>query len=124
MISRIANKVNSQEPSFSKLLILIVPKFQSSSDPIPEQQTSMLDQESLETCDRLLKQMFGITSDVQICLKRIDSKPKANPKVFPQIGTTNKRTIEAIRKLLQGSNILIKKREHKETEVTDDFLLF
>lgn len=124
MISRIANKVNSQEPSFSKLLILIVPKFQSSSDPIPEQQTSMLDQESLETCDRLLKQMFGITSDVKICLERIDAKPKAVPKVFPRIGTTNKRTIEAIRKLLQGSNILIKKREHKETEVTDDFLLF
>ncbi|XP_038866354.1 uncharacterized protein LOC120060971 isoform X2 [Salvelinus namaycush] len=93
-------------------------KKKSSSDPIPEQQTSMLDQESLETCDRLLKQMFGITSDVQICLKRIDSKPKANPKVFPQIGTTNKRTIEAIRKLLQRSIFVTKKRVHNETQVS------
>ncbi|XP_070300726.1 uncharacterized protein [Salvelinus sp. IW2-2015] len=93
-------------------------KEKSSSDPIPEQRTSVLDMESLESCDRLLKQMFGITSDVKICLERIDAKPKAIPKVFPRIGTTNKRTIEAIRKLLQGSNILIKKREHKETEVS------
>ncbi|XP_055748564.1 uncharacterized protein LOC129830211 [Salvelinus fontinalis] len=93
-------------------------KEKSSSDPIPEQRTSVLDMESLETCDRMLKQMFGITSDVKICLVRIDAKPKAIPKVFPRIGTTNKRTIEAIRKLLQGSNILIKKREHKETEVS------
>ncbi|XP_071203275.1 serine-rich adhesin for platelets-like isoform X1 [Salvelinus alpinus] len=93
-------------------------KKKSSSDPIPEQQTSMLDQESLGTCDRLLKQMFGITSDVQICLKRIDSKPKANPKVFPQIGTTNKRTIEAIRKLLQRSIFVTKKRVHNETQVS------
>ncbi|XP_024231233.2 uncharacterized protein lrif1 [Oncorhynchus tshawytscha] len=93
-------------------------KEKSSSDPIPEQRTSVLDMESLETCDRLLKQMFGITSDVKICLERIDAKPKAIPKAFPRIGTTNKRTIEAIRKLLQGSNILIKKREHKETEVS------
>ncbi|XP_036842842.1 ligand-dependent nuclear receptor-interacting factor 1 [Oncorhynchus mykiss] len=93
-------------------------KEKSSSDPIPEQRTSVLDMESLERCDRLLKQMFGITSDVKICLERIDAKPKAIPKAFPRIGTTNKRTIEAIRKLLQGSNILIKKREHKEAEVS------
>ncbi|CAB1336868.1 unnamed protein product [Coregonus sp. 'balchen'] len=93
-------------------------KENSSSDPIPEQRASMLDQESLETCDRLLKQMFGITSDVKICLKRIDSKPKANPMVFPQIGTTNKHTIEAIRKLLQGSIFVTKKRVHNETQVS------
>uniref|UniRef100_A0A4W5KIH4 Ligand dependent nuclear receptor interacting factor 1 n=1 Tax=Hucho hucho TaxID=62062 RepID=A0A4W5KIH4_9TELE len=93
-------------------------KEKSSSDPFPVQRTSMLDQESLETCDRLLKQMFGITSDVKICLKRIDSKSKANPKVFPQIGTTNKRTIEAIRKLLQGSIFVTKKRVHNETQVS------
>ncbi|XP_041702062.1 mucin-5AC isoform X2 [Coregonus clupeaformis] len=95
-------------------------KEKSSSDPIPEQRTSVLDMKSLETCDRLLKQMFGITSDVKICLERVDAKPKAIPKVFPRIGTTNKRTIEAIRKLLQGSNILVKRREHEVSATRND----
>uniref|UniRef100_A0A3P8XPS9 Ligand dependent nuclear receptor interacting factor 1 n=1 Tax=Esox lucius TaxID=8010 RepID=A0A3P8XPS9_ESOLU len=94
------------------------PNHISSSDFIHEQRRSMLNQDSLKTCDRLLKQMFGIKSDVKICLERVDAKPLAIPKVFPWIGTTNKRTIEAIRKLLQGSKIVVKKREHKETEVT------
>ncbi|XP_034151810.1 ligand-dependent nuclear receptor-interacting factor 1 isoform X2 [Esox lucius] len=92
-------------------------KEKSSSDFIHEQRRSMLNQDSLKTCDRLLKQMFGIKSDVKICLERVDAKPLAIPKVFPWIGTTNKRTIEAIRKLLQGSKIVVKKREHKETEL-------
>ncbi|KAL1021274.1 hypothetical protein UPYG_G00011050 [Umbra pygmaea] len=90
----------------------------STSDPMLEHQTSMLDKDSLKTCDRLQRQMFGITFDVKICLERVDAKPKAIPKVFPQIGTTNKSTIEAIRKLLQGSKMVIKKREHKETMVS------
>ncbi|KAJ8016450.1 hypothetical protein DPEC_G00007330 [Dallia pectoralis] len=92
-------------------------KAKSLSSSIHEQQSSMLYQDSLKTYDHMLKKKFGIKSDVKICLKRVDTKPLAIPKVFPWIGTTNKRTIEAIRKLLQGSKIMIKKREHIEMEV-------
>ncbi|KAG7472552.1 hypothetical protein MATL_G00109920 [Megalops atlanticus] len=69
--------------------------------------------------DRQLKQRFGIRSDVKICLQRIKStESKVVPKKGPKIGSINKRTLDGIRKLIQGSRIELKTKKIIETQVS------
>ncbi|XP_036390332.1 ligand-dependent nuclear receptor-interacting factor 1 [Megalops cyprinoides] len=69
--------------------------------------------------DLQLKQRFGIRSDVKICLQRINStESKVVPKKGPKIGSINKRTLDGIRKLIQGSRIELKTKKIIETQVS------
>ncbi|KAJ8265886.1 hypothetical protein COCON_G00149850 [Conger conger] len=60
--------------------------------------------------DRQLKRKFQIKSDVKICLQRITSESSVILKKGPTSDSVNKRTLDGIRKLIQGSRVEIKKK--------------
>ena len=67
--------------------------------------------------DRHLKRKFQITSDVKICLQRITFESSEILKKGPRFDSVNKRTLDGIRKLMQGSRVEMKKKS-LETQVT------
>ncbi|XP_051964567.1 uncharacterized protein LOC127630811 [Xyrauchen texanus] len=64
------------------------------------------DQESQHKSDFQLRQEFGITSDIQICMQRISKT--AQPDLQPEKLVVNKRTLDGLRKLIQGSQLQAK----------------
>lgn len=59
-------------------------------------------------------QLFGITKEIRISLKRIHSVKKDTPAETRSI---NKRTLEGIRRLIQGSQMEIKAKKLIEAQV-------
>ncbi|XP_063065177.1 uncharacterized protein lrif1 isoform X2 [Engraulis encrasicolus] len=64
--------------------------------------------------DSKMRQLFGITKDVKVCLPRTPSPNKEAPS---EIRSINKRTLEGIRKLIQGSQMEIKAKKIIEAQV-------
>ncbi|XP_062396920.1 uncharacterized protein lrif1 isoform X2 [Sardina pilchardus] len=73
-----------------------------------------VDQQSQHEYDRKMRRLFGIRKDIQICLKRSHSEKQEMPSETRSI---NKRTLEGIRRLIQGSQMEIKAKKLIEAQV-------
>lgn len=73
------------------------------------------DQQSQHFYDCKMRQLFGITKDIKISLKRSHSEKRDTPSETRSI---NKRTLEGIRRLIQGSQMEIKAKKIIAAQVT------
>ncbi|XP_066500720.1 ligand-dependent nuclear receptor-interacting factor 1 isoform X2 [Hoplias malabaricus] len=72
---------------------------------------------SLEKSDSELRTMFGITSDLRVCLQRLNDTKEMDTQAEKR--SINKRTLEGIRKLIQGSHIELKIKQLIQAQVRD-----
>ncbi|XP_030641090.1 ligand-dependent nuclear receptor-interacting factor 1 [Chanos chanos] len=74
-----------------------------------------LERTDLHKSDLQLKRMFGITSDIRICLQRINSTKKPSSRADTK--SAQKRTLDGIRKLIQDSRVQFKMKKQVEAQV-------
>ncbi|XP_028266833.1 ligand-dependent nuclear receptor-interacting factor 1 [Parambassis ranga] len=65
-----------EEPADPRVIDSSTHRMESSTNPaaVSSSQTPSLAQQHCQTADHMLRQIFGITSDVKICLQRIDER--------------------------------------------------
>ncbi|XP_051509153.1 ligand-dependent nuclear receptor-interacting factor 1-like isoform X2 [Myxocyprinus asiaticus] len=79
------------------------------------------DQESQHKSDLKLRQEFGIISDIQICMQRINTTAK--PDLQPEKLVVNKLTLDGLRKLIQESQLQSKIQQmiqEPQTKIEED----
>ncbi|KAG9270702.1 ligand-dependent nuclear receptor-interacting factor 1 isoform X1 [Astyanax mexicanus] len=74
-----------------------------------------LEEVQQQKSDSELRKIFGIMSDVRICLQKLKEAKAASPQ--PERRTVNKRTLEGIRKLIQDSQIQQKVKKLMDAQV-------
>ncbi|XP_048098055.1 LOW QUALITY PROTEIN: ligand-dependent nuclear receptor-interacting factor 1 [Alosa alosa] len=114
------NQVLQEEPSNIEDTVQMTET--TSQDPSQVQSLTMpvnvtiknVDQQSQHEYDCKMRRLFGIQKDIQICLKRSHSEKQEMPSETRSI---NKRTLEGIRRLIQGSQMEIKAKKLIEAQV-------
>ncbi|XP_051524322.1 uncharacterized protein LOC127423786 isoform X2 [Myxocyprinus asiaticus] len=79
------------------------------------------DQDCQQKSDLQLRQEFGITSDIQICMQRVSKT--AQPDLQPEKLVVNKRTLDGLRKLIQESQLQAKIQQmiqEPQTKIEED----